>query len=81
MYAVALASIRCKCNGDSTNSVLLNYYKNNMSGKSKKVGLVAIMHKLMKYIFSVLRTQTPYEIRTPLEYHKIYIENVNLEVA
>ncbi|MGL6105766.1 IS110 family transposase [Romboutsia sp.] len=81
LYAVALASIRCKRNGDPTNSVLLDYYKNNMSGKSKKVGLVAIMHKLMKYIFSVLRSQNPYELRMPLEHCKAYIENVNLKVA
>jgi hypothetical protein len=78
LYAVALASIRCKRNGYSTNYVLLNCYKNNMS---KKVGLVGTMHKLMKYnIFSATHSNTD-EIRTPLEHRKIYIENVNLEVA
>lgn len=78
LYAVALASIRCKRNGEATNSVLLDYYKNNMNGKSKKVGLVAIMHKLMKYIFSVLRNQKPYEIRNPKLHCKMYIENLTL---
>ena len=57
LYAVALASIRSKRNGNPINPVLLDYYKNNMNGKSKKVGIVAIMHKLIKYIFSVLRNQ------------------------
>lgn len=61
-----------------TNSVLLDYYKNNMNGKSKKVGLVAIMHKLMKYIFSVLSSQKLYEIRNPKLHCKMYIENTTL---
>lgn len=75
LYAVALASVRTKRNGEATNSVLLDYYKNNMNGKSKKVGLIAIMHKLMKYIFSVLRNQKPYEIRNPKLHLKMYLEN------
>lgn len=78
LYAVALASIRCKRNGDAINSVLLDYYKTNMNGKSKKVGLVAIMHKLMKYIFSVLRNQKLYEIRNPKLHCKMYVENTTL---
>lgn len=75
LYAVALASIRTKRNGQPTNPVLLDYYKNNMNGKSKKVGLVAIMHKLMKYIFSVLRNQKLYEVRVPKLHLKMYLEN------
>jgi Transposase and inactivated derivatives len=78
LYAVALASIRTKRNGQATNSILLDYYKNNMNGKSKKVGLVSIMHKLMKYIFSVLRNQKPYEERNPKLHRSIYLENKSL---
>ncbi len=78
LYAVALASIRSKRNGDATNSILLDYYKNNMNGKSKKVGIVAIMHKLMKYLFSVLRNQKEYEIRNPKLHCKMYLENTTL---
>jgi len=81
LYAVALASIRCKRNGQATNPVLLDYYKNNMTGKSKKVGLVAVMHKLMKYIFSVLKNQREYEIRNPKLHCKMYIENSSLVKA
>lgn len=78
LYAVALASIRTKRNSEAINPVLLNYYKNNMNGKSKKVGLVAIMHKLMNYIFSVLRNQKPYEVRNPKLHCKMYLENKSL---
>ncbi|SHH44675.1 hypothetical protein SAMN04488530_15012, partial [Asaccharospora irregularis DSM 2635] len=69
---------RTKRNSEAINPVLLNYYKNNMNGKSKKVGLVAIMHKLMNYIFSVLRNQKPYEVRNPKLHCKMYLENKSL---
>lgn len=75
LYAVALASIRTKRNGSATNPILLDYYKNNMSGKRKKVGLIAIMHKLLNYIFSVLRNQQPYELRNPKLHCKMFLEN------
>jgi transposase len=81
LYAVALASVRSKRNGDATNPVLLNYYKNNMNGKSKKVGLVAIMHKLVHYIFSVLGNQKTYEIRPPKLHCKMYLQNQSCKVA
>ncbi|RDA73858.1 IS110 family transposase, partial [Hafnia paralvei] len=55
LYAVALASIRSKRNGQATNKILLDYYKTNLVGKKKKVALVAIMHKLINYIFAILR--------------------------
>lgn len=81
LYAVALASIRSKRNGLATNNILLNYYKENMNGKSKKVGLVAVMKKLLGYIFSVLKNQKLYEIRNPELHCKMYLENQYLQVA
>lgn len=81
LYAVALASIRSKRNGLATNSVLLNYYKENMNGKSKKVGIVAVMKKLLGYIFSILKNQKAYEIRHPELHCKMYVENQYLQVA
>ena len=81
LYAVALASVRSKRNGLATNSVLLNYYKENMNGKSKKVGIVAVMKKLLGYIFSILKNQKSYEIRHPELHCKMYVENQYLQVA
>lgn len=75
LYAVALACIRKKRNGQAIHPVLLNYYKTNMNGKSKKVGLIAIMHKIVNYIFAVLRDQKPYEIRDPKLHCKMFLEN------
>ncbi|MBV4448001.1 IS110 family transposase [Clostridium tyrobutyricum] len=73
LYAVALASIRKNRNGEPINKVLLNFYKENMKGKSKKIGLVAIMHKLINYIFSVLKNQKEYEPRDPKIHAKMYL--------
>ena len=48
LFAVALASIRTKRNGEAMNPVLLKYYQENLKGRMAKVALVAIMHKLIK---------------------------------
>ncbi|NFN88818.1 IS110 family transposase, partial [Clostridium sporogenes] len=77
LYAVALASIRTKRTGEATNKILLDYYQNNLKGKKKKVALVAIIHKLINYIFAVLRDQKEYEQRLPKIHHKMYLENSN----
>ncbi len=81
LYAVALASIRTKSTGEANNKILLDYYKNNLNGKKKKVALVAIMHKLVKYIFAVLRNQKEYEQRLPKLHHKMYLENSSNSAA
>lgn len=77
LYAVALASIRTNRNGEANNKILLDYYKNNLNGKKKKVALVAIMHKLVNYIFATLRNQKEYEQRSPKLHHKMYLESSN----
>jgi len=81
LYAAALASIRTKCNGEATNKVLLKYYQENLKGKKAKVALVAIMHKLIKYLFAVLRNQQEYQVRSPKLHQKMFIENKNIKVA
>lgn len=75
LYAVALASIRSKRNGQANNKVLLDYYQNNLKGKKKKVALVAIMHKLVNYMFAVLRDQKPYEQRIPKIHQQMYLRD------
>ncbi|WP_443699337.1 IS110 family transposase [Pseudomonas sp.] len=81
LYAAALASIRTKRNGEATNQVLLNYYKENLKGKKAKVALVAIMHKLIKYLFAVLRNQQEYQVRDPKIHQKMFLENKTIIAA
>lgn len=75
LYAAALASIRIKRNGDAINPVLLKYYQENLKGKKPKVALVAIMHKLIKYIYAVLKTQQEFQIRDPKIHQQMFLEN------
>ena len=73
---------RCKKrNGELNNPVLFKYYKTNLQGKKKKVALVAIMHKLLKYVFAILRDEKPYEIRDPKLHSKMYLENNSRLIA
>lgn len=78
LYAVALASIRNNRNGIPINKVLLDYYEMNMKGKKPKIALVAIMHKIINYIFAVLRNQTPFEQRDPKIHKQMFLENKSL---
>ena len=81
LYAVALASIRSSRNGIPINKVLLEYYQTNLKGKKAKVALVAIMHKILNYIFAVLRNQTPFEQRDPKLHKQMFLENKALNKA
>ncbi len=65
LYALALASVRKTKVGVTMNQVLYEMYHTTLKGKKKKVRLVAIMNKLLRYIFSVLKNQKPYEVRNP----------------
>ena len=59
LYAIALSSIRKTNVGAPMNPVLYDAYHNKLKGKKKKVRLVAIMNKLFRYIFSVLKFRSP----------------------
>jgi transposase len=78
LYAVALASIRNNRNGIPINKILLDYYQINLKGKKPKIALVAIMHKIINYIFAVLRNQTPFEQRDPKIHKQMFLENNSL---
>ncbi|NFO15386.1 IS110 family transposase [Clostridium botulinum] len=75
LYAVALASIRKNRSGVPINRILLDYYQINLNGKKAKVALGAIMHKIINYIFAVLRNQTPFEQRDPKIHKQMFLEN------
>jgi len=72
LYAVAIASVRSKRNGQLINPVLHNYYKKKLESKPKKVALGAIMHKLCNIIFAVLRDEKPFVLKTPEEHNREY---------
>jgi len=81
LYAAAISVIRKTTDGKPTNSILYQYRHENLNGKKKKVAIGAIMHKLLKYIFAVLRDQRTYEIRDPRIHNQMYITNSSKKVS
>ena len=65
LFTVAMASIRRTRNGRAINPVLRDFYASKCVIKKKKVAIVAVMHKLLHYIFAVLRDQKSFEFRKP----------------
>jgi hypothetical protein len=74
-----MASIRRTRNGKEINPVLRDFYASKCVSKKKKVALVAVMHKLLHYIFAVLRDQKTFEFRKP-EDHQSW-RNTKLQPA
>jgi transposase len=75
LYAIALSTVRKNKNKVPNNQVLYDYYHSNLKSKKKKVRLVAIMNKLLRYIFSVLKNQKPYVVRNPKIHQKMFLES------
>ena len=80
LYTAALVSVRKKPDKEYYNKVLHNYY-NNRPDKPKKVRLGAVMHKLVNYIFSTLKTREKFIIREPKLHVQMYLENKSKNVA
>lgn len=74
LYTIAMASVRKTKKGDAINTVLKAYYESKIAAKKKKVALVAVMHKLLHYIFAVLRDQMPFEVRKPEDHRLNYMQ-------
>lgn len=74
LYTSVMTSIAKKSNGEVCNPTLYKYYKEKCVNKRKMVALVAIMHKLVFYIYAVLRDKKPFEFRTSEEHIKILAE-------
>ena len=71
LYMVAVSNIATKKDKEPNNPYLYEYYKQKCVNKPKKVALVAVMHKLVLYIFAVLRNQTSFIPRSPEDHIKL----------
>lgn len=72
LYIVVISNISCRIDRTPKNPYLYEYYKQKCISKPKKVAMVAVMHKLILYIFAVLRDQVPFVPRNPEEHAKLY---------
>lgn len=71
---VAISNICVRKDKEPTNPYIYEYYKQKCVNKPKKVAIVAVMHKLILYIFAVLRNQMPFIPRNPEEHAKLLTE-------
>lgn len=76
LYIAALANIK-QYNGKYINPVLAEYYQAKIQSKPKKVALMSVMHKLVNYIFAVLRDKKPFRVITPEEHMEIYAQKTS----
>lgn len=75
LYNLAIASIKTLRNGAPANPVLLAYYKKLTQSKPKKVGICAVMHKLINHFFAILRDKKTFELRLPETHKKLYLKS------
>lgn len=60
------------------NPILATYYEEKHRAKPANVAMCACVHKMLGYIFSVLRNQKPFELRTPEEHLALMHSRANM---
>jgi transposase len=80
LYMAAMLSITKMKNGHYRNKVLYDYYQELILKKPRKVALGAIMHKLVRIIFSVLKNQQEFIMITPEQQRKLYQNNLSIAI-
>lgn len=75
LHMVALNNLKVdKGTKTPVNPVIHSYYTDKCKSKKKNVAVGAVMHKICNIIFAMLRDNKPFEIITPQEHCKQYLE-------
>lgn len=72
LYIAATTSVRKESKGSQVNSVIYEYYQRKIKAKTKKQALGAVMNKLLRIIFSVLKNKQPFQLITPDQQVEMY---------
>jgi transposase len=72
LYIAATVVIRQSAKGTFVNPVLHTYYQHKVQIKAKKQALGAVMNKMARIVYSVLKHGKPFEFITPQEQEKRY---------
>jgi len=80
IYIAAVVAVRQDAKGKCVNPVLNDYYQQKIRSKPKKQALGAVMNKLLRIIFSVLKKQKPFVLITAEEQKALYRQE-QLKVA
>ncbi len=78
LYMAAVIAIRKNPNGTYVNKVIYDYYHKKIQSKPRKKVLGAVMNKLVRIIFSVLKNQHTFVLITPEEQVKMYRSNMKI---
>jgi len=72
LYIAATISVRKDSKGRCVNPVIYDYYQRKIQSKPRKQALGAVMNKLVRIIFSVLKNKRPFILITPEEQVELY---------
>lgn len=72
LYIAATTSVRKESKGSQVNSVIYEYYTRKIETKAKKQALGAVMNKLLRIIFSVLKNKQSFRLITPYQQVQMY---------
>jgi hypothetical protein len=72
LYIAATTSVRKESKGSQVNSVIYGYYTRKVETKAKKQALGAVMNKLLRIIFSVLKNKQPFRLITSDQQVEMY---------
>ena len=78
LYIAATVSIRKGKNGKLVNPIMHEYYQKKIQSKPKKKALGAVMNKLVRIIYSVLKNNRKFVFITPEEQVQMYQSNLTV---
>jgi transposase len=72
LYIAATVAIRKSSKGKCVNEVIYEYYQDKIKYKARKQALGAVMNKLVRIIFSVLKNERSFILITPVQQKELY---------
>lgn len=78
LYMLALQSVIKHSNGTYANKVLYDYYETKKVNKANIVALGAVIHKLVRIIYAVLKNRRPYVMITAEQQKLMYQKSMKL---
>ena len=78
LFIAATVAVRKGKNGKCVNPVIHDFYQKKIQTKAKKQALGAVMNKLVRIIYSVLKNNQPFILITPEEQVKMYRANMKI---
>ncbi|WP_169717730.1 IS110 family transposase ISCth8 [Sporomusa silvacetica DSM 10669] len=76
LYIAATTSVRKESKGSQVNSVIYEYYQRKIETKTKKQALAAVMNKLLRIIFSVLKNKQAFRLISPNQQVEMYQQHL-----